>query len=97
MDEGVQIIYTFTNVPRSQGSKFSRRFWGWTDKSKYGRYTYIREGFIDGFPYIRLGRSMLIVRKGDSQRVIAFIEQYGGEISVRDVKLSKDDRVRLGM
>ena len=97
MDEGVQIIYKLTNVPRSQGSKFSRRFWGWTDKSKYSRYTYIREGFIDSFPYFRLGRSTLIVKKGDARRIVEFIEQYGGEIIVRDVNLSEEDKVRLGM
>lgn len=76
-------------------NRFCRQFYGYTDKSNRGRYTYHREGFLDNFNYIRPLRGVLIVRQEEAPAIIDFLKDYNAEVFVRDVILEEEDKQKL--
>ena len=76
-------------------NKFCRKFYGYNDKSCYGKYTYKRKGLLDDIPHINPIRSLLIVKNEDCDKVVLFLEKYNAEIFVRNVMLEETDMEKL--
>lgn len=76
-------------------NKFCRKFYGYTDKSCHGKYTYKRKGLLDDIPHINPIRSLLIVKNEDCDKVVLFLEKYNAEIFVRNVILEETDMEKL--
>lgn len=72
-------------------NKFCRDFYGFMDKSNNGKYSYKRKGFINQFKYVKLMKSLLIVKKEDFKEIISFLKKYNASLTMRDVVLSKSD------
>ena len=84
-------------MTQNERTKFTRHFFGYTDKSNYKKYSYYREGWLDKFPHIKPIKSLIIMRKEDSERTIEYLRKFDAELFVRDVVLSKEDEVTLGI
>ena len=82
-------------MTQNERNKFSRKFYGYTDRSRFGKYTYFREGWLGNIPHLKPVKSVLIVRQQDCQKVLDFLKSYNAEIFVRDVLLTKEDEVIL--
>lgn len=77
-------------------AKFFRDFYGYQDKSQFGRYFYERAGFLRTavIPYIKLNRAVMIVRPEDKNRVVSYLKKWGS-VATREVILSKRDKQQL--
>jgi len=96
-DVGVLISFKLSlQLKKPARAKFFRDFYGYQDKSQFGRYFYQREGFLQKelIPYIKLNRAVMIVRSRDKQRVMSFLKKRGN-IVTRRVILSKEDKREL--
>lgn len=76
-------------------NKFCRKFYGYTDKSCHGKYTYKRKGLLDDIPHINPIRSLLIVKDEDCDKVVLFLEKYNADVFVRTVILEETDIEKL--
>jgi hypothetical protein len=93
---GKVIIFKISpNNDESTMKKFSRRFYGYLDRSHNYRYKYQRKGFLDDFPYIKPHKGVIVVRKDDAEDILAFLESYNAEIFVRDIILVEEDIEQL--
>lgn len=93
---GKVIIFKLSpNNDHSTMKKFSRRFYGYLDRSYNYRYEYQRKGFMDDFPYIKPHKGVIVVRKEDAEVILSFLESYNAEIFARDIILQKEDEEQL--
>ena len=93
---GTIILYRIkAKTTKSNTEKFCREFYGYTDKSNYGKYTYYRKGLLDVVPHIKLIRGAIIVQKNDQKKVITFLRQFNAEIHKRDMILTEKDKKQL--
>jgi len=76
-------------------NQFCRRFYGYTDRSNLGRYSYVRPGFIDGIPHVRIIRGVVIVKTEDAEVVTDFLERFGAEVYTWTVELRPEDERAL--
>ena len=93
---GKVIIYKLSkNNDHSTMKKFSRRFYGYLDRSYNYKYRYQRKGFLDDFPYIKPHKGVIVVRKQDADEILDFLESYNAEIYARDIVLQDEDLEQL--
>jgi mevalonate kinase len=98
MEIGLLICYTLgRNATSIQRNKLRKLLLGYTDYSNKGRYRYFRDGLLTKIPSIRIIRSVFIVRKEDSEKVIDLLEKFGATVYVRRVILTKEDCRKLGL
>ena len=60
-------------------------------ESHGGKYRYRRRGLLDGVPYRKLARGVIVLRVEDLDIVVDFLREYTSDIHVRRVELSSDD------
>ena len=72
-------------------NNFCRKFYGYTDKSNKGKYTYERKGLITRYPYIKIQRGLIIVRMDDFEEIIDILEKHGAEVFMREIILLHKD------
>lgn len=90
--KGKILVYRITKyATRKDADLFCKRFYGYTDKSNYGKYKYKRSGFIEKIPHIKLIRGVIIVRNEDANKVIRFLKQYTPEIFVKTINLTSQE------
>jgi hypothetical protein len=77
--------------------RFCREFYGYTDYSNRGRYRYLRSGFLNKIPHVRIMRNVLLVRREDGPRVVDFLKRHRAEVHEWSVKLRPQDEVGLGL
>lgn len=76
-------------------NRFCREFYGYSDKSNKGRYSYERHGFISRFPHINLLRGLIIVRLEDAEEIMGFLKKYNADVFMREIILLHSDVQRL--
>jgi hypothetical protein len=76
-------------------NRFCREFYGYTDKSNKGKYSYERAGFISKFRHINLLRGLIIVRLEDSEEIMAFLRKYNASVFMREIILLHSDVQKL--
>lgn len=81
------ICYTLGNVDYKTRSKFKREFFGYLDKSTYGKYTYSRDGLLTTIPHSRPVRSTVIVKNEHESEVIALLEKFNAKIKVYEIAI----------
>ena len=101
MATGVLIAFT---LPRKQkgltmasASKFYRKLYGYKNSSCYGRYhTYVK-GLLDEIKSVRYFNSVIIVRKGDSRKILSFLKENNADLRTWEVKLKSNEAKSLGL
>ena len=76
------------DMTKSQVSLFHKRLYGYTDSSHGGKYTYQRKGLLSDIPHLNPSRSVIIIPKGESKKVLGFLEEYGAKVFSVDVILN---------
>lgn len=76
-------------------NRFCREFYGYTDKSNKGKYSYERPGFISKYPHIKIHRGLIIVYLEDAEEIISFLKKYDAEVFMREVILLHSDIQKL--
>jgi hypothetical protein len=74
-------------------NQFCKKFYG-QDTSTGGR-KYRRVGLMDGIPYKKLIRGVIIMSVEDAPEVIGFLKEFNAEFHVRDVMLTQSDKEAL--
>lgn len=64
--------YSMHNFAQKRKSKFDRMLYGYTDKSKYGKYVYHRPGFLSDKSIEKLQPGCFVVDKKHQQEVESF-------------------------
>lgn len=93
MVKGQLIVYRANHLPRKTVANLSRKLYGYTDRSQYGKYSYNRPGVLDQIPHIvPMGwKAVLITRPQDAQKVIRILEDFHAQTYVRSVDLEEPD------
>ena len=91
--EGELIIFSASNMPKTEQVKLSKKLYGYRDRSQRSKYLYDREGALNRIPYvIPLGRkAILVTRTDDAQPIIQLLRKHGAQTYVRTVKLEEED------
>jgi hypothetical protein len=76
-------------------NQFCRKFYGYLDRSNQGRYKYRRPGFLDGIPHIKVIRGVVIVERGDEEKVVNFLREFGAEVYAWTIELRPEDKTAL--
>lgn len=93
---GIIILYRIrTKTTKSNTEKFCREFYGYMDKSNYGKYQYRRKGLLDRIPHIKLIRGAIIIQKGNCNKVTQFLKRFNAEVHVRTIILTEKDKKQL--
>ncbi len=71
--------------------KFVKKLYGQATSSWKGKYTYRRPGLLDGIPHRKLLRGVVIVRRRDQARVLAFLAEWKALVEVREVRPTAED------
>lgn len=96
MRTGKLICYTLRSRPTvAERTKFRKRFWGYTDFSNKSQYKYYRKGLLSEIPYIKIIRSVVIVRNEDYNRVVDFLKKHKATVFVKSVILTSEDKKKL--
>lgn len=85
------ICYTLGNVDYKTRSKFKREFFGYLDKSTYGKYTYLRDGLLSTIPHCRPVRSTVIVKNEHKSEVVDLLEKFNAKIKVYEVIVDDEE------
>lgn len=90
---GQLIVFSASNIPKTEQVKLSKRLYGYRDRSQRSKYLYDREGLLDTIPYIiPLGRkAILVTRRGDAQTIIQLLQECGAQIYTRTIRLEEED------
>lgn len=79
------ICYRLGNVSHKIRSKFKREFFGYLDKSQFGRHIYQRDGLLSTIPHSRPIKSMVIVKNEHEAEVVDLLEKFNAKIKVYSV------------
>jgi len=88
---GVLIAFRLAKYDKNRASELVKRLYGQRTSSHGGQYVYRRMGLVDEIPHRRLIRGVLILRRGDEERVLELLRELGAEVHVRQVKLTEED------
>lgn len=80
-----------SHLTASKKVQFNQKFWGQTTSSWGGRYQYRRKGVMEEIPHRRLVRGVFLVKKEDVEQVKRFLEGWGADFHVREVRLERED------
>jgi len=97
MEENIGILIAFklaSELKEAEKAKFFREFYGYKDKSQFGKYIYHRKGILGNIPHIKLNRATILVRKEDRNKLLSFLREKG-EVEVRELILTKKDKRNL--
>jgi hypothetical protein len=72
-------------------NRFVQKFYGQDTSSHGGKYRHHRRGLLEDIAYIRLVRSVIIVKESDLGQVLGFLAEYNAEVYVRDIVLTLED------
>jgi len=64
------ISYDLSKLPQWKKVEINRKLFGYTEFSNHSKYKYKREGILKNIPHIKIAKSVLIVKKTDSRKVI---------------------------
>ncbi|MFC1455033.1 hypothetical protein ACFLQI_03015 [Candidatus Undinarchaeota archaeon] len=92
MKTATLITYDLPSARMSQAevTAFHRRLYGYTDYSNHGKYQYERKGLLSDIPHLNPSRSVIIIPKKESEKVLGFLEEYGAKVFVIKVVLDKE-------
>ncbi len=65
--------------------------------AEFRKYTYTRKGFITKIPHIDPSKSLIIVRREDSKKIMQFFRKHKVSFFTRDIVLNKSDIKKLRM
>ncbi len=82
-------------MSQKERNEFSRQFYGYVDKSNYGRYSYKRKGWLDQVPHLKPVKSVIILRNEDAQKVVDYLELFDAKLFIREIVLTQNDLIKL--
>ena len=75
--------------------KFVKKLYGQDSSCGRGKYSFHRRGLLDEVPHRKLLRGVVILRKQDLEKVLAFLEEWKAQVEVRVIKPTPEDLVEL--
>ena len=91
MNGAILIFRLPPKMRNSDISKFCQKFYGQETSSHGGKYRYRRRGLLDGVPYRKLTRGVVVLRHEDLDLVVDFLREYASKIHIRKMELSEND------
>jgi hypothetical protein len=76
-------------------NRFVQKFYGQDASSHGGKYHHHRRGLLEDIAYIKLVRSVIIVKETDLEKVLHFLAEYNAEVYIRDIILTLEDEKTL--
>lgn len=95
MKKGTLICYQLKGFTQSIKTQFWQKLFGYMNNSNFQRYQYRRKGLLDEIPYISPIKSVIIIKKEDSRKLLAFLKKYKVKIFTREIILKKSDLNKL--
>lgn len=74
-------------------SKFCQKLYGQDTSSHSGKYKYHRHGLLDNIQYRKLSRGVILIYNDDLKSILEFLKKYKACVHVREVKLTKEDKI----
>ena len=71
----MMICYSAKHLPRKKQCKLSQELFGYTDKSKYGKYTYERPGFLTGKKFRKLKPGCFLLDSSSKHSLLTFFKR----------------------
>ena len=87
----IVIFRVHGKMMHNQVNRFCQKFYGQDTTTHGGRYKYRKRGLLDDIHHRKLIRGVLILRDDDSDIVLEFLQEWGAEFYVREVKLEDED------
>ena len=78
-------------TPNGEVGKFTKKLYGQATSSWGRKYTYRRPGLLDGISHRKLLRGVVIMRKKDEAKVLAFLEEWKALVEVRGIRPTTED------
>ena len=93
----VLIAFTLSYGGRTKGeiSRFYRELYGYESYSHYGGYRSRKEGFLDGIRNIRYAKGIIMIRREDQRRVVAYLRRRGATVSKWEVLPGNKEQKQL--
>lgn len=82
-------------TPNRELGRFVKKFYGQETSSWEGRYKYRRRGLLDEIPHRKLLRGVVILRKGNLEKVLDFLREWKAEVEVRRIYPAPEDLAML--
>lgn len=90
--KGILINYKSLKRSKSAAVMLCKKLYGYKDFSNKGKYRYTRKGLLDEISYVKLAKSVFILKEQDVESFISLLKKYKIDYEVREVKLTKDDK-----
>jgi len=96
--EGVLMVFFLPlGSSKKRHRDFRRVIYGEETSSWGGRYRYRRKGVLDRLPHVLLYTGVVIIGKRDAGKLVRAVENAGGTVFRRLVKLTGADARALGV
>lgn len=82
-----QIIITYSLSGKKNALDLTRKIYGYTDASNYGKYKYQRNGLLTGIPYEKLARGCLLVDPKHENQVAQALTSLGLKIKILTIDI----------
>ena len=92
---GLIISYWLKGRLPVERTRFNRKFLGYIDKSRYGEYSYFREGLISAIPHVHVSNSLFIIFEEDLKVIKDFCDNHGVDLFIRKVVVTESDTKAL--
>ncbi len=80
-----------SGTPNKDLGRFVKKFYGQETSSWGGKYSYRRQGLLDGLAHRKLLRGVVILRERDLARVLVFLREWNAQIEVRSIRPTEQD------
>ncbi len=97
--EGTLVVFTLRkDMSSAEKVRFYQQFYGRDTSTWKGKYTYHMSGFLGSIPHRKLGKSIIIIRSTDLEKVKEYFKDKVEEAYIRTVALEEEDvRILEGM
>lgn len=91
----ILINYKASKKRKSAEVMLCKYLYGYKDVQQKGKYSYERKGILEKIPYIKVARSVFIIRKEDLNTFLDILKRCGIEYTTREVTLTEKDKKTL--
>jgi hypothetical protein len=92
----IHASYTAGRMKRkSRVNTLFRKLYGYNTFSNYSRYNRHKKGLVEEIPAVRYEGGLIMIRKGDLQRVTDLVKEYGAEYRTWEVVPDDEEKKQL--
>ena len=82
----VLIQYDVAGLPNKKQSRISQLLYGYTDKSKHGKYKYERSGVLTNLWHERIKKGCFIIENKSKQKIESFFKERKVKMKMYELK-----------